>query len=92
MNQPTQVYSSLLWLVLVSVMMFFMVIRPQQKQQRSRVEMLKNIKTGDKIVSVGGLVGVITQIRDDAISLKIADRVEIELLKSGIAYIKDARS
>ena len=72
-----------------AVLMYVFVIRPQQVQQRRRNEMLASLKAGDRIVTMGGLVGDITQVRDSSVTLKIADRVEVEVMKTGIGWKKE---
>jgi preprotein translocase subunit YajC len=85
----SQAVGSIVWLVLFSGLMYFLVIRPQQLQQKKRNQMLVALKAGDRIVTGGGIVGLVTQVRDDAVSLKIADRVEVEVMKSGVAHIRE---
>ena len=89
MSAVTQnpIYSSLLWFGLLFVLMYFLMIRPQQKEQRTRAEMMRSLKPGDKIVTAGGLVGVITKVEDLLIKVRIAERVEVDVLKSGVARI-----
>lgn len=67
---------------------YFLLIRPQQKQQRKRQEMLNNIKRGDKIVTVGGIHGEVTAVKDDVLMVRIADKLEIKLNKTGVGYVK----
>lgn len=84
------IYSTILWFGLLMVLMYFLMIRPQQKEQRARAEMMRALKPGDKIVTAGGLVGVITKVEDVLIKVRVAERVEVDVMKSGIARaIKD---
>jgi preprotein translocase subunit YajC len=89
MPASNQAVGSIVWLVMFAGLMYFLVIRPQQVQQRKRNEMLASLHVGDRIVTLGGLVGDITQVRDEALTVKIADRVEVEIMKSGIGYKKE---
>lgn len=89
MPEGTQALTSLIPLLMFVGLMYVLVIRPQQAQQRKRAEMLSSLHVGDRIVTVGGLVGDITQVRDDALTVKIADRVEVEIMKSGVGYKKE---
>ncbi|NLC14796.1 MAG: preprotein translocase subunit YajC [Firmicutes bacterium] len=66
-------------------MMYFLLIRPQQKEQRERAEMIRSLKPGDKILTNGGLVGVITKVEDLSIKVRIAEKVEVEVVKTGVA-------
>jgi preprotein translocase subunit YajC len=70
--------------------MYFLMIRPQQKEQRARAEMIRALKPGEKIVTAGGLVGVVTKVEDVSVKVRIAERVEVDILKTGVARtIKD---
>ena len=70
-----------LFLPFVIMMVFFwlVLIRPQQKQQKQRQEMLNSLKKGDRVVTWGGIHGEITALKEDIIHLKIADKVEVKL-------------
>src|ERR1700742_1924776 len=63
---------SLLPFVLIFVIMYFLILRPQQKRQKQHQEMVKNIRKGDTVITNGGLVGKVTKVVDD-------EQVEIEL-------------
>lgn len=81
-------FASFLPLIVVFAVFYFVVIRPQQQQQKKRQEMLQSLKKGDKVITVGGIHGEITDVHDDEVSLRIADKVEIRLSRSGIGRIK----
>jgi preprotein translocase subunit YajC len=81
------IISSVLWFGVFFVVMYFLMIRPQQKEQKARAEMLKNLKPGDKVVSNGGIIGVITRVDDMNVKMRIAERVEIDLLKTGVGRV-----
>jgi len=75
------------FLIMMAVFYFFL-IRPQQQQQRKRREMLENLKAGDRVITVGGIHGEITAVKDDEVQLRIADKVEIRMSRQGIGHIK----
>jgi len=77
--------SSIIWLVLLFAIMYFLMIRPQQKEQKMRAEMIRNLKPGDKVLTNGGLVGVITKVEDVTVKVRLAEKVEVEVFKTGIA-------
>jgi len=77
--------SSLLWFGLLFALMYFLMIRPQQKEQKARAEMIRSLKPGDKIVTNGGLVGVITKVEDVTVRVRVAEKVEVEVFKTGVA-------
>jgi len=77
----------LLPLVLLGVMFYFMIWRPQRKQQKERKAMLDSLKKGDKVVTIGGIHGELTALKEDYVTLKVADKVEIKLSRSGISHV-----
>lgn len=85
MNETIQQYGSIIWLGLLFVLMYFFMIRPQQKEQRLRAEMIRGLKPGDKVVTAGGMVGVITKVEDVLVKVRVAERVEVDVLKTGVA-------
>lgn len=81
----TSLWSTLIWFGAIMVVMYFFMIRPQQKEQRERAQMIRSLKPGDRIVTAGGLVGVITKVEDLVVKVRVAERVEVEVLKTGVA-------
>lgn len=77
----------LLPLLLIPVL-YFLMIRPQQKRQKQWQAMLASIKTGDRITTAGGIRGVILNIKDDVIVIRVApDGVKLEVAKTAIAAV-----
>lgn len=75
-------------LLLLIPLMYFVMIRPQQKRQKQWQEMLGSIKTGDRVTTSGGIRGIILSIKDDAIIIRVApDNIKIEVAKSAIASV-----
>lgn len=71
-------------LILLFVIFYFLLIRPQQKTQKKRQEMLKNLKKGDRVVSIGGIHGVIKEIDETIISLRVADNLNLKFARAAI--------
>ncbi len=82
-----QMVGSIIWLVVLFALMYFLLIRPQQKEQKERAQMIRSLKPGDKIVTMGGLMGVITKVEDMSVKVRIAEKVEVDVLKTGVARI-----
>jgi preprotein translocase subunit YajC len=75
-------------LLLLVPLMYFVMIRPQQKRQKQWQQMLGGIKTGDRVTTSGGIRGVILSIKEDAIIIRVApDNIKIEIAKSAIASV-----
>ncbi len=82
----------LLPLLLIPVL-YFVMIRPQQKRQKQWQDMLSQIKTGDRVTTAGGIRGVIISIKDDAIIIRVApDNLKLEVAKSAIASVTTQES
>src|SRR5215469_6954803 len=82
----------LLPLLLIPVL-YFLMIRPQQKRQKQWQSMLENIKAGDRVTTAGGIRGVILSIKDDAIIIRVApDNLKIEVVKNAIASVTTQES
>lgn len=65
------------------------MIRPQQKQAKKRQALLSGIKARDQIITAGGLYGKITKVKDNSVMILIADKVEVEVAKSGIVSVEN---
>jgi len=77
----------LLPLLLIPVL-YLVMIRPQQKRQKQWQQMLGSIKAGDRVTTAGGIRGIILNIKDDAIVIRVApDGVKLEVAKSAIAAV-----
>ncbi len=84
---PTGI-AGILPFLLIIVVFYFLLIRPQQKRQHTWQDMLSKLKTGDRVTTSGGIRGVIVSIKDDAIQLRIPpDNLRIEVVKSAIASV-----
>jgi len=82
-------YGSFLYLLVFIGIMYFIMIRPQQKQNKIRQQMLKNLEKGDRIVTAGGIHGRITSLKDETVNIEIAPNVVITLQKSGVGLVRD---
>ncbi|PZU87604.1 MAG: preprotein translocase subunit YajC [Chelatococcus sp.] len=75
--------------LLIFVIMWFLIIRPQQKRVKSHQELVKNVRRGDTIVTTGGLIAKVTKVVDDAeIEAEIADGVRVRLVRGMIQDVR----
>ena len=82
--------TGILPLILIFVVFYFLLIRPQQKKLKSHKEMITNLKKGDKVVTQGGIMGTIHYVNDDgSLSLEVADNVTVKVAKGMIADISN---
>lgn len=78
-------YSSLLMIVMMIAIFYFLVIRPENKRKKQAEEMRSSIKKGDRITTIGGLIGRVVQVNDSTIVFETSeDRVRIEIAKWGV--------
>ena len=78
-------------IILLFAGMWVLIIAPQRKRQKAHSQMLSELKSGDEIVTSGGLYGTITNVKDDRFVVKIADNTKVELGKSFVASRIDAK-
>src|SRR5688500_16966339 len=87
---PDTGMSMLVWMIFAFVLVYFLTIRPQRKKQLELESQIKALKTGDKVVTTGGIHGVIANVRSETeptLSLKIGGTLNIELDKSAVARV-----
>lgn len=85
-NMPSAVksVSQFLPLILIVIIFYFFLIRPQNKQRQALAEMIKNIEIGDKVITKGGIIGKIDQIQDNSFIIQLYDGTKIETLKHAV--------
>ena len=76
------------WVIIFGVF-WFLFIRPQKNRQKEREEMLSNLSEGDKVITIGGIRGEIVKLKEEALTLKVADEVEIEVNRGSIGSQQD---
>ena len=80
---------SLLPFVLIFVIMYFLILRPQQKRAKQHQEMVKNVRRGDTVVTSGGLIGKVTKVIDDEhLEIELADEVRVRQMRSMVADVR----
>jgi preprotein translocase subunit YajC len=79
--------ASLLPLVLIFVVFYFFLIRPQQKRQKEHKELVGNLGAGDEVTTAGGLLGKITDVSDSFVKIQIADNVVVTAQKHTISNV-----
>jgi preprotein translocase subunit YajC len=76
-------------LLLIFVILYFFILRPQQKRAKEHQEMVKNVRRGDTLITSGGLVGKVTKVVDDEqVEMEIADGVRVRQLKSMVTDVR----
>ena len=89
MSQETiQMLASYGPIVLMAVVFYFLLSRPQKKQQKIRTDMLNNLKKGDRIITNGGMYGTIVSLDAKKVTLKVAEKVEMDFLRTAVQSLQ----
>jgi len=79
-------------LVFIFVIFYFLLIRPQQKKQKDHEKLVQAVKTGDQVVTNAGIHGTVSNVKDKTIIIKIADNVKVEFDRSAVVTVEKPAS
>ena len=79
-------------LILLFVIFYFMLIRPQKSKEREHQKMVSSIAKNDEVITSGGIHGTVVNVKEKSVILRVDDNVKIEMEKSCIAYVKKSQS
>ncbi len=79
--------ASFIPLILIFVIMYFLLFRPQMRRQKEQQRVVSALKTGDRVVTGSGIHGLISNVKDTTVILKVADNVKIEIEKSAVTSV-----
>jgi len=85
MSVSQQAASQFILILLIILVFYFLLIRPQIKRQREREQLIAGIQTGDRILTIGGILGNVVEIKENVIMLEVAKNVILEMSKSAVA-------
>ncbi|MEN6499391.1 MAG: preprotein translocase subunit YajC [Rectinema sp.] len=91
-NPTGSLVSTIVTFGLVFVIFYFLIIRPQNKKQKQMQQMIAGVKKGDKIVTIGGIHGVVTSVKESTVLVKVDDGTRIEFSKSAIASVSPTKT
>lgn len=74
-------------LVFIFIIMYFVMIRPQKKRQDEQKKLISNLKTGDHVVTNAGIHGLISNVKETTVMVKVADNVKLEMEKSAVTHV-----
>jgi len=93
MNLNDPFISTLVPLILLFGIFYFLLIRPQQQRLKAHQQLVEGVRRGDTVVTAGGLVGKIAKVKDDGeVMLEIADNVQVRVLKSTLTEVRKAKA
>lgn len=84
-----QQLATLLYLVALFALLYFLLIRPQQQRQKRHQQMIRDLKVNDHIITAGGIYGTIVKTKEDTFVVRVADNVRLELLKTAVAQTRE---
>jgi preprotein translocase subunit YajC len=79
---------SIMPLIFVFVIFYFLLIRPQQRRQKAHEKLVASVKTGDKVVTSSGIHGIVANVKEKTIVVKVADNVKIEFERSSVSSVE----
>ena len=74
-------------LIFIFIIMYFVMIRPQKKRQEQQKKLMAGLKTGDRVLTNAGIHGLISNVKENTVLVKVADNVKIEMEKSAITTV-----
>ena len=86
-QSPQSTFGSFFPLIVIFAIFYFLLIRPQQKKAKVLAQMLNTLKKDDKVITSGGLYGVVSNVKGEIVELKIAEGVKVNMAKSAITSI-----
>lgn len=88
MNAQANPIMNLLPVILIFIVFYFLLIKPQKKAQNEHKKMIEGLKKNDEVITSGGIHGTIANVKETAVTLKVDDNVKIEVQRSCIASIR----
>jgi len=79
--------TTMIWMAAMFIILYYVMIRPQAKRQKEQQRLIAALKTGDRVVTAAGIHGMITNVKDTTVTLKVADNVKIEMEKSAVSNV-----
>ncbi|MCG2658773.1 MAG: preprotein translocase subunit YajC, partial [Kiritimatiellae bacterium] len=75
------------WLVIMVGLFYFMMIRPQQRKEKERRALIASIKSGDRVVFGGGLIGIVANVKDTVLVVKVAENTKLDVLRASVTRV-----
>ncbi|MBQ3442401.1 MAG: preprotein translocase subunit YajC [Selenomonadaceae bacterium] len=91
-NDAMAAFANFMPIILMVLIFYFLLYRPQKKAREAHDAMLSSLKVGSRVITIGGIYGTIVSLSDDIVRLKIADNVEIEVARGSINGVAEEKS
>lgn len=79
--------ASFIPIILIFIIMYFLLFRPQIRRQKEQARIVSALKTGDRVVTASGIHGIITNVKDTTVTVKVADNVKLEMEKTAVTTV-----
>ena len=89
MDEMTATFANFMPIILMVLIFYFLLYRPQKKAQEARSKMLDSLKVGNRVITIGGIYGTIVSLTDEIVTVKIANNVEVEMARNAINAVAD---
>ena len=77
------------WIAIMIAIFYFLMIRPQQKKAKERQKLLDSVKTGDRVVFSGGILGTVANVKERTLIIKVADNTKLEVARGAVTQVLD---
>jgi len=77
------------WLGIMLALFYMMLIRPQRRREKERQDMLSKLKTGDRVLFSGGMIGVIANVKEKTYVIKVAEKTKVEVVRGAVSQVLD---
>lgn len=91
-NETVAAVANFAPIILMLLIFYFLLYRPQKNAQKQREAMLNSLKVGNRVITIGGIYGTIVGITDEIVQLRIADNVEIEIARGSVSDVAEDKS
>ncbi len=75
------------WLAIMILIFYFILIRPQQRKEKERRALISSVKSGDRVLFGGGIIGTVANVKDNTFTIKMADKVKVEVARSAVTQV-----
>lgn len=79
--------ASFIPIILIFVIMYFVLFRPQMRRQKEQAKLVSSIKTGDRVITSSGIHGMVTNVKETTVTVKVADNVKLEMEKTAVTNV-----
>lgn len=79
--------ASFIPIILIFIIMYFVLFRPQMRRQKEQARLVSALKTGDRVITTSGIHGMITNVKDTTVTVKVADNVKLEMEKTAVTNV-----